>query len=120
MKERLNRLWNYGKETAVRQADRALEHTCAGRVVSALTFIVVVLCLGLWITVFLLLKDHLFIQTLSGNVLTNLTCIVFFGGLVVALFVGALLGNFLRRAFWQMLVKRYLLGKFKRKNMHIF
>ena len=113
-------MWKYGKETAVRQADRALEHTCAGRVVSALTFIVIVLCLGLWITVFLLLKDQLFTQTLSGNVLTNLTCIVFFGGLVVALFVGALLGNFLRRAFWKLLVKRYSLGKFSQKNMHIF
>jgi hypothetical protein len=107
MKKRLNRLWKSGKKTAVSQADRALEHTCAGRVVSALTFIVVVFCLGLWITVFLLLKDKLFTQTLSGNLFTNLTCIVFFGGLVVALFVGALAGNFLRRAFWKMLVKRY-------------
>jgi fumarate reductase subunit D len=100
-------LWQSGKETASSQADWALEHTCAGRVVSALTFIVVVLCLGLWITVFLLLKDQLFTQTLTGNALTNLTCIVFFGGLVVALFVGALMGNFLRRAFWKMLVRRY-------------
>ena len=107
MMKRLNRLWTSSKETAASQADRALEHTCAGRVISALTFIVVVICLGLWITVFLLLKDHLVAQTLSGNVLTDLTCIVFFGGLVLALFVGALAGNFLRRAFWKMLVKRF-------------
>jgi len=107
MRKRLTKLWKSGKKTAVSQADRALEHTCAGRVVSALTFIVVVFCLGLWITAFLLLKDQLFTQTLSGNLLTNLTCVVFFGGLVVALFVGALAGNFLRRAFWKMLVKRY-------------
>jgi hypothetical protein len=106
MKKRLKRLWMYGKETTANQADRALEHTCAGRVINALTFIVVVSCLGLWITVFLMLKDRLFAQTLSGNVLTNLTCILFFGGLVVALFVGALAGNFLRRAFWKLLVKR--------------
>jgi hypothetical protein len=82
-------------------------HTCAGRVVSALTFIVVVFCLGLWITVFILLNDHLFPQISSGNVLTDLTCIVFFGGLVVAVFIGALAGNFLRRAFWKLLVKRF-------------
>jgi hypothetical protein len=107
MKKRMNTLWKFGKKTAASQADRALEHTCAGRVVSALTFIVVVFCLGLWITGFLLLKDKLFPQILSGNVLTNLTCIVFFGGLVVMLFVGALAGNFLRRAFWKLLVKRY-------------
>ncbi len=107
MKQRLNSLWKSGKETAATQADRALEHSCAGRVVSALTFIMVVFCLGMWITAFILLKDKLFAETLSGNVLTNLTCIVFFGGLVVALFVGAMAGNFLRRAFWKMLVKRY-------------
>jgi hypothetical protein len=107
MRTRLSELWKTGKETATTQADRALEHSCAGRVVSALTFIVVVFCLGLWITAFLLLKDELFVQTFTGNVLTNLTCIVFFGGLVLAVFVGALAGNFLRRAFWKLLVKRY-------------
>jgi hypothetical protein len=106
MKNRLNGLWKSGKETAASRADRALEHTCAGRVISALTFIVVVFCLGLWITVFLLLKDQLFMETLSGNVLTNLTCIIFFGGLIIAVFVGALAGNFLRRTFWKLLVKR--------------
>jgi hypothetical protein len=107
MKARLNRLWESGKETAVNQSNRALERTCAGRVISAMTFIMMLFCLGLWITVFLLLKDQLFSQTLSGNVFTNLTCIVFFGGLVMALFVGALAGNFLRRTFWKILVKRY-------------
>jgi hypothetical protein len=99
-------MWKSGKKIAASQTDRALEHTCAGRVVSALTFIVVVLCLGLWITIFLLVNQY-FAQTLSANWLTNVSCIVFFGGLVVAIFVGALAGNFLRRAFWKMLVKRY-------------
>ena len=106
MKKRLNSLWNSSKHIAASQAERALEHTCAGRIVSALTFIVVVFCLGMWITVFILLKDQLFSQALSGNVLTNLTCVVFFGGLVVAFFVGALAGNFLRRTFWKILVNR--------------
>jgi hypothetical protein len=106
MKKKLNRLWKFGKETATSQADRALEHTCAGRVVSALTFIVVVFCLGLWITVFLVLNQY-FTQALSANWLTNVNCFVFFVGLVAAIFVGALAGNFLRRAFWKLLVKRY-------------
>jgi hypothetical protein len=81
-------LWKAGKQTATTQADRALEHTCAGRVVSALTFIVVVFCLGLWITAFLLIKDQLFVQTFTGNVLTNLTCIVFFWRIGVGGFCG--------------------------------
>lgn len=106
MKKRFARLWKSGRQTVTSQADRALEHSCAGRIVSALTFIIVIFCLGLWITAFLLLKDRLFTETLSGNILTNLTCVTFFGGLVVAIFVSALAGNFLRRAFWKLLVKR--------------
>jgi hypothetical protein len=102
MKERFNRLWKSGKATMIGQNDPALERSCAGRIVSTLTFIVVIIFLGLWIAAFLLLKDRLFAKTLSGNVLTNLTCLTFFGGLVIAIFVGALAGNFLRRAFWKM------------------
>jgi len=106
MRIQLQRLWESGKESVASQADQALEQPCAGRVVSALAFIVVILCIGLWITVFLILKDRLFTQTLPGNMLTNITCFVFFGGLVLALFIGALMGNFLRRTFWMILVKR--------------
>jgi len=107
LKKLLNKIWISGRKTAASQADRALEHSCAGRVVSAITFIVVVFCLGLWITFFLLLREKMFTQTLSSYLLTNVSCLVFFGGLVVALFIGALVGNFLRRAFWKMLVKHY-------------
>lgn len=107
MKKRLSSLQKSGKLTAAKHSYRALEHTCAGRVVNALTFISVVLCLGFWIALFLLFNDQMFLQTLSTNVLTNLTCIVFFGGLVVAVFIGALAGNFIRRTFWKLLVKRY-------------
>jgi hypothetical protein len=107
MNDRLKKFWKSGKGTTASQADRALEHTCAGRVVSALTFIVIIICLGLWIGFFLALNDQLLTQNSSGNAVTNLTCLVFFGGLVIALFIGALAGNFLRRSFWKMLVKRY-------------
>ena len=106
MRKRFARLWKSGKQTVSSQADRALEHSCAGRVVSALSFIVIIFCLGLWITAFLLLKDQLFTETLSGNILTDLTCLTFFGGLGIAIIVGALAGNFLRRIFWKLLVDR--------------
>jgi high-affinity K+ transport system ATPase subunit B len=107
MKQRLITMWKSGRQSAVNQADRALEHTCAGRVVSALTFIVVVVSLGFWITAFLLFRNQLFTHAISANVFNNLTCIIFFGGLVLAVFVGAMAGNFLRRTFWKLLVKRY-------------
>jgi hypothetical protein len=106
MKNRFIQLWKLGKGTISYHNDPALERSCAGRILSALTFIVVIICLGLWITAFLLLKDDLFTETLSGNILTNLTCLTFFGGLVIAIFVGALAGNFLRRTFWKMLIQR--------------
>jgi hypothetical protein len=106
MKNRFIRLWKSGKASMDNSIDPALDRSCAGRLVSALTFIVTIVCLGLWITVFLLLKDRLFSGTLSGSILTDLTCLTFFGGLVIALFVGALAGNFLRRTFWKARTRR--------------
>ena len=106
MKDQIRRLWSSGKKTFASQTDRALERSCTGRIINTLTFLVVILCLGLWITAFLLLKDQLFAKTLTGSLLTNLTCLTFFGGLVIAILVGALVGNFLRRLFWKLLMKR--------------
>ena len=106
MRNLFRRLKLFGKQNPTNQAEQELMNTCAGRMVSVMTFIVIIGCLGLWITLFLLVKDLLSTQTLSGNVVNNLTCVVFFGGLVLALFVGAMIGNFLRRAFWKWLVKR--------------
>ena len=106
MKDRFIRFWKAGTRVDPEIKDQALSHSCAGRVVSALTFIVIILCLAVWTTVFLLLKDHLFSEIFSGNLLTDLTCILFFGGLAVAILVGAMAGNFLRRAFWKMLTNR--------------
>jgi hypothetical protein len=106
MKKSFIRLWRSGTSTMDSQADPGLERSCAGRILNALNFIIVIACLGLWITIFLLIKDRLFTETLSGNILTNLTCLTFFGGLVISIFVGALAGNFLRRAFWKMFLRR--------------
>ena len=51
------------------------------------------------------LQREAVLKTLTGDVLTNLTCIAFFGGLILAVFVGAMAGNFLRRAFWKLLIQ---------------
>jgi hypothetical protein len=106
MKNRFNQLWRSGKAAIRTENYPGLEHSCAGRILSSLTFIVIIICLGLWITAFLLLKDRLFTETLSGSIFTDLTCLTFFGGLAIALFIGALAGNFLRRAFWKRLTRR--------------
>ncbi len=78
----------------------------AARFQDALTFGSIVFFLALWITAFLLLKDDLLGTTYSGSLLTDLTCVTFFGGLVAAVLSGALVGNLLRRLLWKTLVRR--------------
>jgi hypothetical protein len=106
MKNRFIQLWKSIKAALRAEKFPGMERSCAGRITSSITFIIIIFCLGLWITAFLLLKDRLFTETLSGNILTNLTCLTFFGGLAIALFVGAMIGNFLRRYFWKRLTRR--------------
>jgi hypothetical protein len=105
VKRNLIQLWRSGKAN-FRSEDPGLERSCTGRILSSLTFIVVIFCLALWITIFLLLKDRLFTETLSGNIFTNLTCLIFFGGLATAIFVGAQAGNFLRRTYWRRMTRK--------------
>jgi hypothetical protein len=106
MKKRFIQLWRSVKAIIRSENDPGMEHSFAGRILSSLTFIVIIICLGMWITTFLLLKDRLFTETLSGSIFTDLTCLTFFGGLAIALIVGALAGNFLRRAFWKRQTRR--------------
>ncbi len=106
MKNRFIQLWRSSKAAILAENYPGMERSCAGRILSSLTFFVIIICLVVWITAFLLLKDRLFTATLSGSIYTNLTCLTFFGGLASALFVGAMIGNFLRRFFWKRLTRR--------------
>jgi hypothetical protein len=106
MNNRFIQLWKSIKSALRTEKFPGMERSCAGRITNSITFITIIFCLGLWITAFLLLKDRLFAETLTGNILTNLTCLTFFGGLAIALFVGAMIGNFLRRYFWKRLTRR--------------
>jgi hypothetical protein len=108
MKKVFIRLWEAGKSIVHGEYDKGLNHSWAGRILSSLTLIVIIICLAIWITVFLVLKDRLFLERLSGTIFTNLTCLTFFGGLVIAIFVGALAGNFLKRGFWKLQARRRL------------
>jgi len=106
MKSYFARLWKSSQETIQGESDPISNRSCGTRLLNSMTFTIVILCLGLWITIFLLIKDSLFTGTLSGIILTDLTCLIFFGGLVVAIFTGALVGNLFRRAFWKRLTRR--------------
>ncbi len=70
-----------------------------------LKFVIIILALGLWVAGFLAIKDHLLSENLTGSLFTELTCLTFFGGLVVSLIIGSLCGDIVRRFFWRLLVK---------------
>ena len=91
---------------AANPVEGALQRTCLGRVISALTFIAVVACLVLWITLFLVFRDSGIQNDVSANLFTDLSCITFFGGLVIAIGIGATLGNLVRRTLWKAWMRR--------------
>ncbi len=91
-----------------RPADMAFEPNWFGRLNNALTFMVAILFLGAWMTGFVLLEDRFSVASLSRNILTDLNCIVFFGGLALAIFISALVSNLLRRFLWKLLIARGL------------
>jgi len=90
---------------AVNPVDQNLSPSCLIRMVSALNFLVVIVFLALWITTFILFQESSLQRELSNNLFSNLTCLTFFGGLAAAIILGALLGNFLRRFLWNLLIK---------------
>ena len=100
----VDRLHKLGLQ-AVNPVDQNSQPSCLVRVVSALNFLVMIACLGLWIATFILFQESSLRGQLSGNLFSNLTCIAFFGGLAIAIIIGALLGNFLRRTLWNLLIR---------------
>jgi hypothetical protein len=95
-----------GQKESPQRNDAPLERSGTARIINAITFVSVIFFLALWITVFLVLKDVLLTSSYSGNLLTDLTCITFFGGLVIAILAGAMVGNLLRRLLWKALIRR--------------
>ena len=88
------------------KSDGAPGRGLAARIINAITFISIVFFLGLWIAAFLILKDGPLASSYTGNLLTNLTCLSFFGGMVIAIFIGAMAGNLLRRLIWKSSIRR--------------
>lgn len=70
------------------------------RLLATLNFVVVIIFLGAWITAFIFLNQY-FASILSGDLLTSLTCISFFGGLILAFLVAATASSLLHRLFWK-------------------
>jgi len=106
MRTIFNRLRKLG---AIKEAERfepALRRTCLGRLAAMSSFLVIILCLAAWVIVFLSMQNSGAEQYISGSILPQVLCIAFFGGLVVVILVGALLGNLLRRVLWRILTRK--------------
>ncbi len=97
---------NLGKLSDIDGNDHELKRNCLGRLTSMLAFLFIIFCLTIWITVFLVFKDTSAVQAIPASILEQLTCAIFFGGLVLAVIVGSLGGNMLRRASWHTLQRR--------------
>lgn len=106
MKDLFIRLWKYLKGAIGNQIITPLNRTYTGRILNALKFSSIIFFLGLWIIAFLFLKDDLLTESLPNNLLTDLSCLSFFGGLVLAIIIGALAGNFLQRVFWKKWIQK--------------
>ena len=106
MPDRNQQPGGYGRMAPSQPEDGTPGRNALERIINALTFVSIIFFLALWITAFLLLRENLLAPSYSGNLLTDLTCITFFGGLVIAIFVGALVGNLLRRLLWKTLIRR--------------
>ncbi len=93
-----------GTLAAADEVDRALQRTCIGRIVSMLTLIFIVLCVLIYGGALLALDATGLRERLpaSGGVLTAGACV----GLFLAIILAGLIGNWLRRLFWQALLRR--------------
>jgi hypothetical protein len=97
------------KLSALKEAERiepALRRSCLGRLAGISTFLVILLCLVSWVIVFLSLQRSGVQQAIPANILTQVMCAAFFGGLAFVALVGGLLGNILRRILWRIFLKK--------------
>ena len=83
------------------KTDPELQKSPAGRLANALPFLSVILLLGGWSAGFYALQ-----ASGPGTVSESLRCVTFFGGLAVAILLGALVGTFLKRLVWKALLKQ--------------
>jgi hypothetical protein len=94
-----------GRRTLSDRTQGILERTRAGRLINMMKFIIVIIFLGFWVAWFLAVKDQLFKGHFIEPAATDLTCITFFGGLIISLILGSIAGDIVRRLFWRLLIK---------------
>jgi hypothetical protein len=81
--------------------DSSSQKSSTGRLANALPFLFIILFLGGWSTGFYALQE-----SDPGTIAEGLRCLTFFGGLAVAVLLGAVIGSFLKRMAWKALRKK--------------
>jgi hypothetical protein len=102
LKRNLGRL---GAQATANHADRALRKSCIGRIVSLLTLFFILACGGMYaLTAFALYRSGL--GDVFPDAVGSVLAVGFFVGLIGAVVVAGLIGNWLRRRIWQMVLRR--------------
>ena len=97
-------LGRLGALAAANRTDRALERTCIGRIVSLLTLIFIVLCVGLDVVTFYALDRKGLFDTVPQSVRPVLM-VGLMMSFVVDIVLAGLIGNWLRRRIWRLLMR---------------
>jgi len=90
---------------AANQADRALQRTCIGRIVSLLTLIFIFLCGGGYLLALWGLHAAGVLDQLPGSIRGGLIAGIWLG-LLAAIVLAGLIGNWIRRRLWRALLRR--------------
>lgn len=93
-----------GKVAAAEQIDHTLQHSCIGRVVSLVILITMVACVGLWVGAAWLVNKAGLGDAVSKLPEPILPC-TFFGGIILCIVIGGLVGNWLRRLAWRVILR---------------
>ncbi len=98
-------LRQWGALAAASEADRALERSCIGRIVSLLTFIFIVLCIVLYALMWYGLIRTGLAERLPQPIGGALGLSIFVG-FFIAIILAGLVGNWLRRRIWRLILGR--------------
>jgi len=93
-----------GKVAVARQVDRTLQRSCIGRVVSLVMLLTMVACVSLWVGAAWLVNQAGLSDAVSGLPEPVLPC-AFFGGILLCIVIGGLVGNWLRRLVWRVILR---------------
>jgi hypothetical protein len=99
-------LRSLGRMSIANDADRVIQRSCIGRVVSLLTGIFIIGCIFLYAVLFYFLYRGGALQTSLAEHYMPYVAAGIFCTFILAIILAGLIGNALRRFFWRLLRQR--------------